>query len=120
MKTYNEMITEITFSNPFKAAAIRGALSGIEDVARYIVGSAARFVVTNPGKAFGIALGADLLFLRGTGAKMAAEYFSTRFPGHALSVYQALAKITVDNKLDLDDVGDALIASVEKAGGTVD
>ncbi len=112
MKTYNELITEATLlSNPVtnmaKFSALKGAYKAIENLARDVVYGGAKFIVKNPNVALAAAVAVDSVF-GFAGTKALGRYFQERFPGHAMSVYNTLVKITVDSQVNPKDVGDAL------------
>lgn len=119
MKQYNELITEAVFlkalTNPFtrKAAnsALKGAYKAVEQLTKDVIVGGTKFIVRNPHYAIAGLLFLDYGVLKdGPMTKAVSNYFKNTFPGHSMAFYDGLAEITVDNKIQPEEVADAVVA----------
>lgn len=125
MKTYNEVLTEAAFlSNPLlrgvKFSALKGAFKAIEELTREALVKGTKFVLSNPKYLIAGFLFIDYGVFKGGPMTASLErYFAETFPGHAMAVYNTLAKITVDNKLQGPEVAQLVLdgqKQLEKLG----
>ena len=116
MKTYSELMTEnFLFANPLiRLSSLRGAYKAVENLARDIVYHGTKFLVKNPHLVLAGAIIVDFTLLDGATTKAIAKYFKETFPGHAMHVYDELAKISMDNKIQPGEVARAFIAVMDK------
>ena len=119
MRQYDELLTEAitlkALTNPFTrraaTSALRGAYRAVEELTKEVLVSGTKFIVRNPHYAIAGLMFLDYGVLKdGPMTNAAIKYFENTFPGHARSFYNGLAEITVDNKIQPEEVADAVVA----------